>query len=154
MVRDRRFSACTGAAATCSSSVLWRSSWGWISLSTAFKAYQKKEQTVPLTVEDIAASYIREVRAVQPEGPYFLGCFCFGGVVAFEMAQQLRAQGQDVALLALLDTKRPKYRPKEADRARQAFHARRLRSLGLLGYLRREVWRRRIRKITSGAGIA
>jgi aspartate racemase len=110
------------------------------------QAYERKEQTVPLKVEDIAASYIREVRAVQPEGPYFLGGFCFGGVVAFEMAQQLRVQGQDVALLALLDTKRPKYRPKEADRARRAFHARRLRSLGLLGYLRKEVWRMRIKR--------
>jgi thioesterase domain-containing protein len=97
-----------------------------------------------LTVEDIAASYIREVRAVQPEGPYSLGGFCFGGGVAFEMAWQLRAQGQDVALLALLDTSRPKYRPKDADQARRAFRARRLRNLGLLGYLRREVWRRRI----------
>ena len=40
-------------------------------------------------VEDLAASYIAEVRAVQPEGPYFLGGLSFGGIVAFEMAQQL-----------------------------------------------------------------
>jgi aspartate racemase len=112
----------------------------------ALQAYQKKKQIVPLTVEDIAASYIRELREVQPEGPYYLGGFCFGGVVAFEMARQLHMQGQHVALLALLDTIRPGYRPEESDRAQQHFHARRLRSLGLLGYLRREVWRRRIKR--------
>jgi thioesterase domain-containing protein len=55
-------------------------------------------------VEDLAAHYIAAVREVQPEGPYYLGGISFGGLVAFEMAQQLRAMGQDVALLALLDT--------------------------------------------------
>ena len=55
-------------------------------------------------IEDMAADYIREIRTVQPEGPYFLGGYSFGGTVAFEMAQQLHAQGQLVALLALIDT--------------------------------------------------
>jgi thioesterase domain-containing protein len=52
----------------------------------------------------MAALYIQEIRAVQPAGPYFLGGASSGGVVAFEMAQQLRAQRQAVALLALFDT--------------------------------------------------
>ena len=52
---------------------------------------------------DIAANHLKEIRSVQPEGPYFLGGYCFGGMVAFEMAQQLRKQGQEVALLFLLD---------------------------------------------------
>jgi thioesterase domain-containing protein len=51
----------------------------------------------------MAALYLRAIRAVQPQGPYFLGGWSFGGVVAFEMAQQLQAQGQAVALLAMLD---------------------------------------------------
>jgi len=55
-------------------------------------------------VEDMAAHYLKEIRAVQPEGPYFLGGLSFGGTVAFEMAQQLRAQGQQVGLLFLFDT--------------------------------------------------
>ncbi len=55
-------------------------------------------------VEDLAAHYITEMRSLQPEGPYFLAGISFGGVIAFEMAQQLVAQGQKVALLALFDT--------------------------------------------------
>ena len=58
----------------------------------------------PLTrIEDIAARYVTAVRTVQPEGPYAVGGLCSGGVVAYEMAQQLRAQGQPVDLVALLD---------------------------------------------------
>src|ERR1700722_9690940 len=59
----------------------------------------------PLTkIEDMAALYVKEIRRVQPSGPYLLGGYCLGGTIAYEVAQQLRAQGQDVALLALLDT--------------------------------------------------
>jgi thioesterase domain-containing protein len=55
----------------------------------------------------MAAYYIDAMRAVQAEGPYLLGGWSMGGVVAFEMAQQLHAQGQRAALLALLDTRIP-----------------------------------------------
>ncbi len=58
-------------------------------------------------VEDLAAHYIQEMRLLQPEGPYFLTGLSFGGIIAYEMAQQLNAQGQKVALLALLDTYGP-----------------------------------------------
>jgi aspartate racemase len=59
----------------------------------------------PLTrIEDIAAEFLREIRAVQPEGPYYLVGLCMGGVVAYEMVQQLRAAGQQVGLLGLLET--------------------------------------------------
>lgn len=54
-------------------------------------------------VEDMAAHYIREIQAIQPAGPYYLGGRCFGGIVAFEMARQLVQQGETVALLALID---------------------------------------------------
>ncbi|MGH9901783.1 MAG: thioesterase domain-containing protein, partial [Pyrinomonadaceae bacterium] len=60
-------------------------------------------------VEDMAAHYIREMRRLQPEGPYFFGGGSFGGLVSFEIAQQLRAQGQKVALVALFDTHGPGY---------------------------------------------
>lgn len=60
-------------------------------------------------VEDMAADYIAEMRGLQPEGPYYLGGSSFGGLVALEMAQQLRAQGQTVGLLALFDTYGPGY---------------------------------------------
>jgi len=55
-------------------------------------------------VEDMAAHYIREMRELQPTGPYFIGGRSLGGMIAFEMAHQLRAQGQEIGLLALLDT--------------------------------------------------
>ena len=62
------------------------------------------EQPFYTKIEDMAANYIKEIRAVQPEGPYYLGGYCMGGTVAFEIAQQLQAQGQKVALLALFET--------------------------------------------------
>ncbi len=55
------------------------------------------------TVEDMATHYIDEIRSLQPRGPYRLAGFCFGGLVAYEMAQQLHAQGQVVSFLALFD---------------------------------------------------
>lgn len=58
-------------------------------------------------VEDLAASYIKDVRGLQAEGPYYLGGLSFGGIVALEMAQQLTAAGQEVGLLALFDTATP-----------------------------------------------
>ncbi|HEX5111032.1 MAG TPA: alpha/beta fold hydrolase [Vicinamibacterales bacterium] len=54
-------------------------------------------------VETIAAYYLREMRRVQPNGPYYLGGFSFGGVVALEVAQQLTRQSEHVALLVALD---------------------------------------------------
>ncbi|AUB36524.1 Glutamate-1-semialdehyde aminotransferase [Nostoc flagelliforme CCNUN1] len=55
-------------------------------------------------IEELASRYINEIKTLQPEGPYFLGGHSFGGVIAFEMAQQLSAQGQQIALLALFDS--------------------------------------------------
>ncbi|MBI4782434.1 MAG: amino acid adenylation domain-containing protein [Oscillatoriophycideae cyanobacterium NC_groundwater_1537_Pr4_S-0.65um_50_18] len=58
-------------------------------------------------IEEMAAYYIQAIRQVQPQGPYYLGGWSFGGLVAFEMAQQLRQAGHKVALLAVLDTLAP-----------------------------------------------
>ncbi|MFN0124703.1 MAG: non-ribosomal peptide synthetase [Blastocatellia bacterium] len=59
----------------------------------------------PLThIADMAARYLRELRELQPAGPYYLGGRSFGGMVAYEMARQLQAAGERVALLAMLDT--------------------------------------------------
>jgi thioesterase domain-containing protein len=54
-------------------------------------------------IEDMARFYLQEVRALQPHGPYFLGGYCFGGNVAYEMARQLHSQGERVAQLLLID---------------------------------------------------
>jgi aspartate racemase len=55
-------------------------------------------------IEDIAAAFLHEIRLVQSEGPYYLIGMCMGGVIAYEMAQQLHAVGQQVGLLVLLET--------------------------------------------------
>jgi amino acid adenylation domain-containing protein len=55
------------------------------------------------TVEEMASEYVKAVRSVQPSGPYHLGGWSMGGVIAYEMARQLRASGEQVALLALID---------------------------------------------------
>lgn len=59
-------------------------------------------KTAP-TLEEMAADYIQNIRSVQPTGPYFLTGFCGGGLIAFAIAQQLQAQGQEVKLLLLVD---------------------------------------------------
>ena len=53
------------------------------------------------TVEQMANHYLSEIRKIQAHGPYRIGGYCFGGLVAFEMAHQLRRDGEQVALLAL-----------------------------------------------------
>lgn len=58
----------------------------------------------PCRIEDIARYHVRSIRDVQPTGPYFLGGWCVDGLVAYEVAQQLRAAGDEVALLVLFDT--------------------------------------------------
>src|SRR2546423_13883615 len=58
-------------------------------------------------IEEMAAYYIETIRAVQPAGPYLLGGWSFGGVVAFEMARQLNQQSRQIAHLALFDTWAP-----------------------------------------------
>ena len=58
-------------------------------------------------IEEMAAAYVEAMRGVQPEGPYLLGGWSMGGVVAFDMARRLTAAGQEVALLALIDSYAP-----------------------------------------------
>jgi thioesterase domain-containing protein len=62
------------------------------------------------TLEDIAACHLRKILTTQPEGPYTLGGFCAQGVLAYEIASQLQAVGQEVSLVILLDSQNPSYR--------------------------------------------
>lgn len=59
------------------------------------------------TVTTLAERYLEEVKVVQPSGPYRLGGWSMGGVVAYEMARRLRADGEDVSTLAIIDTVAP-----------------------------------------------
>ena len=65
---------------------------------------RQEEIDFAVPLEEMAARYVETLISVQPEGPYLLGGWSFGGFVAFEMAQQLWRQGREVALLAILDT--------------------------------------------------
>ena len=98
------------------------------------------------SIEEMATYYLKEIRDLQPNGPYFLGGFCMGGQVALEMAQVLRKGGEQVALLTLIDTYnfngvfyRPSFREKLVNtREKIAFHSLNLLRLGLkeqVGYL-------------------
>ena len=78
---------------------------------------------------EMARDYLAEIRSVQPHGPYLLGGFSGGGIAAYEMAQQLRAAGEEVALLVLLDTPLP-FDPPLTPRDRVQIQVDRLRERG------------------------
>ncbi len=79
-------------------------------------SYGIQAPSEPFTsIETMAANYLKAVKTLQPYGPYYLVGYCFGGNVAYEMAQQLIDQGETVAYLSILDagafppTHRPSY---------------------------------------------
>jgi amino acid adenylation domain-containing protein len=59
---------------------------------------------LPPSLEELASHYIKEMQELQPQGPYYLMGFSFGGIMAYEMARQLADHGQQVNLVALVDT--------------------------------------------------
>jgi thioesterase domain-containing protein/acyl carrier protein len=65
----------------------------------------------PTSLEEMAACYVRELRRIQPEGPYRLGGWSMGGLIAFEMARQLERDGHRPSLVALIDTLPPAAEP-------------------------------------------
>src|ERR1700682_6003888 len=74
----------------------------------AFQALSQTEHGERLhSVEAMAAHYVNELLSLQRTGPYHLGGYSMGGVIAYEMAQQLRRAGHDVPVLAVIDQTRP-----------------------------------------------
>lgn len=73
------------------------------------------QATIDRGIAAMAASCIEELRTVQPHGPYLLAGRCNGATVAYEIAQQLRAAGEEVALLASLDSDPPNAGPQEIE---------------------------------------
>lgn len=61
------------------------------------------------SIQDMAAHYIEEMRSLQMHGPYFLAGYCSGGLIALEIARQLRAAGEQIGLLAFIETGGPGY---------------------------------------------
>jgi amino acid adenylation domain-containing protein len=105
-------------------------------------------------IEDMAAEYVREMHSACPTGPYYIKGWCIGGLVAFEMAQQLLAQGAEVGLLALIDTTCPPSDPIRI-RDRMRYHldeSRKQKGLAIFDYIGREIRRVaefHLRKIAS-----
>jgi amino acid adenylation domain-containing protein len=86
--------------------------WGYANLARHLGDNQpiyafRARPATPLTITEMAESYVRDLRAFQPEGPYLLGGYCFGGNIAYEMARILMAQGQRVDLLVLFNSSPP-----------------------------------------------
>ncbi len=72
------------------------------------QAFGLDPMTSPLdSLEEMGRVYIEHIRAIQPHGPYLLGGFSFGGIVAYEISQQLQHSGERTELLVLLDTLAP-----------------------------------------------
>jgi amino acid adenylation domain-containing protein len=94
------------------------------------------------SIEEMASHYIAEIRRIQPSGPYLIGGYCFGGIVAVEMAQQLRRDGEVLGIVALFSAplrfNRP--RPLSAPVSRSAA-ARLKRILGSPGKVATRRWR-------------
>ncbi|MCB0020938.1 MAG: hypothetical protein KDE09_24250, partial [Anaerolineales bacterium] len=67
----------------------------------------ERTDKIRTTIPDIAAHYLSEIRTVQPHGPYLIAGYCFGGLVAYEMAQQLQAAGETVEPLLMIEAEAP-----------------------------------------------
>ena len=81
---------------------------------------------LPPSIDGLADAFLGEIRVVQPEGPYFLGGYCSGGRVAIEMARRLRAEGQEIGFLGLVDPRIDRRHPLAWYAGRPAYFARRL----------------------------
>jgi len=65
------------------------------------------EDAIPSTIEAMASDRLVSLRALHPRGPYLIGGHCNGGLVAFEMARQLAASGEQVPVVVLIDARAP-----------------------------------------------
>lgn len=74
----------------------------------------------PASVQEMATSFIASLRAVAPHGPYLLGGFCMAGLIAYEMGRQLRNDGEEVQLVAMINTPLPGGRARLAHQALNA----------------------------------
>jgi thioesterase domain-containing protein len=115
------FCACAGGA----------DPWGYRSLAEALPDDQPVysfgipdfDQGGILTVEQLAEVYLVKIREIQDAGPYYLCGHSFGGLVAYEMAVRLAEMGENVGLLALFDTERPRYVQLMPTHRRSAYYA-------------------------------
>ncbi|AKF09447.1 non-ribosomal peptide synthetase [Sandaracinus amylolyticus] len=106
----------------------------------------------PLDVQAMAPVYLARIRALQPHGPYLLGGVSFGGVVAYEVAQRLRALGERVELLVLLDTILPRGLHRAGVLGRARTHLERLRDpRAFLAHVHAAITQRLVRRTETPA---
>jgi amino acid adenylation domain-containing protein len=99
----------------------------------------------PNRVPELAAYYVAQIKAVQPEGPYYLIGLSFGGTVTYEVARQLQVQGDTIGLVGLFDTLGPQMAQVKARRDRLKTHWQNLQTEGL-SYIKRKLKSFRQRK--------
>ena len=90
-------------------------------------------------IEEMAARYVKEIRKVQPNGPYYLAGGSMGGMIAYEMAQQLRAAGEEIAMLGLIDT--------------SSYYGERLRAQAAKPLSHMQRFRQRLRGLSAGEAL-
>jgi acyl transferase domain-containing protein/thioesterase domain-containing protein len=61
------------------------------------------------SVEQVAEDFLSEIKEIQGKGPYYLGGYCLGGLVAYEISQRLLRQGESIGFLAMISTRTPAY---------------------------------------------
>lgn len=124
-------------------------------------------QSALLRLEDQASYYLKEVRKIQPHGPYYFLGYSFGGTTALEMAHQLRAVGEEVELLGMLDSRQRDYMVvmRSKDSVRTRLDRRLTRFFGnfnplswteKLSYITRKLFTRTLRhtyRICAGIGL-
>ena len=91
---------------------------------------------LPTRISEMVTYYIKEIRQVQPKGPYLIGGLCAGGVLAFEIACQLQAEGEEVPLVAIIDAISPQgignnYVSINSDRQKSFFQALKMQNNGI-----------------------
>jgi amino acid adenylation domain-containing protein len=79
-------------------------------------------QSSQTSVQEMAQDYIRAIRSFQPGGPYYVIGECSGGIVAYEIAQQMQTEGEKIALLMLMDAPRPDFSLEVRRRLKGLFH--------------------------------
>lgn len=67
------------------------------------------DKIISFSIEEMARHYVEEIKKVQPSGPYFLGGYCLGGLLAFEMTRQMESAGDEIAFLGMISTYSPDY---------------------------------------------
>ena len=95
---------CTRPVAACTGMVIWHRCWGEERPVYGLQARGLMgDAPIHKTIGKMAAHYVQEIQTVQPEGPYHLASWSLGVIIAYEMAQQFNAIGEEVAFLGMLD---------------------------------------------------